>query len=166
MAQGVEGGRARTGLILGKFMPLTAGHCYLIDTALAQVEHLTILVCTLPTEPIDGHLRWQWVHETYPQCRVLHVTEALPSYPHEHPDFWTLWKSLIRGYAPDLDVVFTGEEYGDKLAEVLGCRHVCVDRFKGSVPISATMIRQDPLGNWGYIAPAVRPYYAKATQDG
>jgi HTH-type transcriptional repressor of NAD biosynthesis genes len=69
-------------------MPLTAGHCRLIDTALAQVEHLTILVCTLPTEPIDGHLRWRWVRDTYPQCRVLHVTEELPSYPHEHPDFW------------------------------------------------------------------------------
>jgi HTH-type transcriptional regulator, transcriptional repressor of NAD biosynthesis genes len=152
--------RSRTGLVLGKFMPLTTGHCYLIDAALNHVDRLTILVCSLRREPIDGHLRYRWVKETYPQCNVVHVTDELPSYPHEHPDFWDLWKALILRYAPEVDMVFTSEEYGDKLAETLGCRHICVDLARTTVPISATMVREDPLRYWQYIPPAVRPYYA------
>jgi len=146
-------------------MPLTKGHCFLIDTALACADRLTILVCTLQREPIEGQLRYRWVRETYseemyPQCRVVHVTEEVPSFPHEHPDFWQIWKALILRYTPDVDVLFTSEEYGDKLAETLGCRHVCVDLLRKRVPISATMVRDDPLGNWEYIPAAVRPHYA------
>ncbi|MFL5732422.1 MAG: adenylyltransferase/cytidyltransferase family protein [Chloroflexia bacterium] len=171
MAQSPQDGPGcgRSGLILGKFMPLTLGHCYLIDTALAQVDKLTVLVCTLRREPIDGHLRYQWVRATYPpeiypQCKVVHVTDEVPSYPHEHSDFWSIWKSLILRYVPDVDVVFTSEEYGDKLASVLGCRHVCVDIHRHKVPISATRVRADPLLNWEYIPPAVQPYYSAHLQ--
>jgi HTH-type transcriptional repressor of NAD biosynthesis genes len=158
--------RGGNGLILGKFMPLTMGHCYLIDMALSQVDQLTILVCSLSREPIDGPLRYRWVRETYPvkaypQCRVIHVTDEVPSYPHEDRDFWNIWKSLILRHAPHVDIVFTSEEYGDKLAETLGCRHVCVDVSRSVVPISATSVREDPLLNWEYLPRAVRPYYAK-----
>lgn len=154
-------------------MPLTAGHCFLIDTALACVDRLTILVCTLEREPIDGHLRYRWVRETYPQdrypqCRVVHVTDEVPSFPHEHPDFWQIWKDLILRHVPHVDVVFTSERYGDTLTETLGCEHICVDLSRSRVPISATKVREDPQGNWQYIPSAVRPYYAAtlASSDG
>lgn len=152
---------ARSGLIIGKFMPLTKGHCYLIETALAQVEQLNILVGTLRNEPIDGHLRYEWVRETFPQASVVHVTEELPAYPHEHPDFWAIWQRAIRDVFPQVDVVFTSEDYGDKLAEVLGARHIQVDKARSVVPISATQVRAEPLRHWAYIPRAVRPYYVK-----
>ena len=142
-------------------MPLTRGHCHLIDTALAQVEHLTILVCSLPHEPIPGHLRYGWVRETYPQARVVHVTDELPSYPYEHPDFWAVWRDSILAVAPVVEVLFTSEDYGDPLAAALGCRHVLVDRARATVPISATRVRADPLAHWEYLPACVRPYYAK-----
>lgn len=149
------------GLILGKFMPLTKGHCYLIEAGLRQCNLLTVLVCTLSREPIDGALRYAWVRATFPQARVVHVTDEVPSYPHEHPDFWQIWRALIARYAPPIDLVFTSETYGDRLAAELGARHILVDLDRRAVPISATQVRADPLAHWEYIPEAVRPYFLK-----
>lgn len=147
------------GLILGKFMPLTKGHCYLIETGLRHAELLTVLVCTLKREPIDGALRYGWVRESFPQARVVHVTDEVPSYPHEHADFWPIWRALIARYAPPVDIVFTSEHYGDQLAAELGARHHLVDLARQVVPISATQVRADPLAHWEHIPDCVRPYF-------
>ena len=40
------------GLVLGKFMPLHKGHIHLIETAAAEVDELTVLVCSTKEEPI------------------------------------------------------------------------------------------------------------------
>jgi HTH-type transcriptional regulator, transcriptional repressor of NAD biosynthesis genes len=153
--------RAAHGLVLGKFMPLTNGHRHLIDTALRQVRELTVLVCSLPAEPIDGDRRYRWMRECYPHARVVHVVDELPSYPHEHPDFWALWRACIQQAAPPVDVVFTSEDYGDRLAAELGARHVLVDPARQTVPISATRVRANPLAFREYLPPCVRPYYVK-----
>lgn len=152
---------AQNGLIIGKFMPLTQGHCYLIEQAQQQVERLTVCVCSLAREPLDGHLRYQWVRETFPHLNVIHLTDELPSYPHEHEDFWQLWRTSILNVAPAVDVVFTSEDYGDRLAAELGARHVLVDRERSVVPISATEVRASPLQHWAYLPACVRPFYVK-----
>ena len=56
-----------TGLVLGKFLPPHAGHLYLIETALREVDHLTVLVCSLEREPIPGALRFHWMRELAPR---------------------------------------------------------------------------------------------------
>src|SRR5687767_15161071 len=104
------------GLVLGKFKPLTNGHIYLIERALVHAEQVTLLVCTLASEPLDGALRFEWVRETfpagkYPNLNLVHATDEVPSYPHQHHDFWTIWRNLIHHYAPGVDAVFTSEEY-------------------------------------------------------
>src|SRR5262245_30892383 len=116
---GTTGQRSRTGILLGKFLPLTRGHCHLIETALTQVERLTVLVCSLRSDPIDWHRRWLWVKETFPTANVVHVTDELPSFPHEHPDFWNIWRAVCLHYSPTIDLIFTSEDYGEKLAEVV-----------------------------------------------
>jgi NadR type nicotinamide-nucleotide adenylyltransferase len=152
----------RHGLIIGKFMPLTTGHCYLIESALQQVQHLSVLVCSLAREPIPGHLRCRWVRETFPQAAILHLTDELPSYPHAHPDFWGLWRNAIQRSVPHtIDVVFTSEEYGDRLAQELDARHTCVDLARSAVPISGTQVREAPLKHWDFIAEAARPYFVR-----
>ena len=78
------------GLVIGKFMPPHLGHAYLIRQALAQVEHLTVVIFTKSAEPISGPLRADWLREMCPEVTVRHVTA-------EHPvDFqsdtaWQLW---------------------------------------------------------------------------
>jgi len=149
-------------MILGKFMPPHRGHRYLVDFARSYVQHLTVLVCSIESEPIPGELRFAWVRELFPYVEVLHVTDENPQEPVDHPDFWRIWRETIARAMPRLPgCVFTSESYGEKLAEVLGARHVLVDPGRELVPISASRIREDPLGNWRYIPECVRPYFAR-----
>ena len=59
------------------------------------------------------------------------------------------------------DAVFTSEDYGDRYAELMGSRHILVDKARSQVPISATAIRADPYTNWNYMEPCVRGWFAK-----
>ena len=154
--------RARSGLILGKFLPPHAGHLHLIETALTMVEELTVLVCSLEREPIPGEQRVTWLRALVPAARVVLLAEELPSEPKDDPRFWELWMDAIArslGFSPDL--VFTSEDYGDELAGRLGARHVLVDRARSVVPVSGSAIRADPMANWRHIPPVVRPWFAR-----
>lgn len=150
------------GMLLGKFMPPHRGHVYLADFARNYCEDVTILVCTRTCEPIPGELRYQWMRELCPRANVVHVAEDVPQTPEEHPDFWPIWKDLVRRYAGDgIDYVFASETYGYKLAEVLGARFIPCDPGRDSFPVSGTAIRTDPMKYWEYIPDCVRPYYVK-----
>jgi len=152
---------ATTGFLLGKFLPLHRGHMYLIETARRRVDHLTVLVCSLPREPIPGQLRYQWVRELYPDVNVQHLTEDVPQYPGEHPDFWNIWLNVIRRFVPTgPDFVFTSETYGDQLAALLGAKHICVDLNRQTFPVSGTAVRDNPLAYWDFIPPPVQAYYS------
>jgi len=149
------------GLVLGKFLPYHTGHAHLIRSAREAVDELTVLVCSIAREPIDGALRHGWVTTAHPDCRVVHVAEELPQAPEDHPDFWPIWVDVIERYAGAVDVVFTSEGYGDELARRLTARHVCVDRLRTAVPVSGTAIRADPFGHWEFIPPVVRPWLVR-----
>lgn len=151
----------RRGLVLGKFLPYHAGHAQLIATARAHVDELVVLVCALAREPIPGLVRHAWVAASHPDCHVVLVREEVPQAPEEHPDFWSIWADLIQRHAGAVDAVFTSEAYGDALARQINARHVCVDRARRVVPISATAIRRDPMGSWRWIPPVVRPSYVQ-----
>ena len=149
-----------TGFLLGKFMPVHRGHMHLIEIAKSRVDHLTVLVCTLQREPIPGNLRCQWVRDLYPDVNVQHFAEDVPQTPVEHPDFWNIWRNVIRRYVPvGPDFVFTSETYGDKLAEILGARHVCVDLKRETFPVSGSAVRSHPEAYWSFIPPSVQAYF-------
>ncbi|MDP6708296.1 MAG: AAA family ATPase, partial [Alphaproteobacteria bacterium] len=152
----------RRGLILGKFMPPHTGHQHLIDFARSYADRVTVLVCSLADDPIPGALRHRWVQELHPDCRVVHVTDVVPQAPEEDPAFWPIWRELIHRHEPrGVDLVFTSEAYGWRLASELGAAHVPVDPARRVNPISAEAIRADPFGNWRFLPPPVRPYYVK-----
>lgn len=151
-----------TGLIIGKFFPLHLGHQYLIDFALQYVDRLTILVCTLNSESIDGYLRYEWVKESFPKAHVIHSTDENPQEPHEHPDFWNIWENTIKSRVPEkIDYVFASEQYGFKLAEMLSAKYIPVNHSRSLIPVSGTKIRKNPMKYWKYIHPNARPYFVK-----
>src|SRR5205823_6493089 len=53
--------RFRSGVIFGKFYPLTRGHQYLIETALARCDRVTICVSHRPSETIPVAVRRGWI---------------------------------------------------------------------------------------------------------
>ena len=149
-----------TGLLLGKFMPPHRGHLRLLSEALAAVDELTVMVCSLAAEPIPGELRYAWMRELAPGARVVHVTDENPSLPEDDPEFWEKWLRTIRRVFPDPpDLLITGEAYGDELARRLGSIHLRIDRAPDG--ISATEVRADPMRWWDDIAPPARPWFAR-----
>jgi NadR type nicotinamide-nucleotide adenylyltransferase len=101
--------------------------------------------------------------EMFPRARVLHLQDnAVPQEPAEHPDFWSIWRSIVHTYHPEpIDFVFASEAYGHRLAAEVGASFVPVDPGREVVHISGTEIRQKPYQNWHAIPAVVRPYYLK-----
>lgn len=149
-----------TGMLLGKFLPPHNGHRYLIDFARHYVDDLDVLCCTLPTEPIDGELRYRWMQAMFPDVAIHHVTDIVPQEPAEHPDFWDIWRELVvRHVRTPPQYVFASENYGARLAAELGSEFVPVDIARELVPVSGTAIREDPDAYWDDIPEVVRPHF-------
>jgi HTH-type transcriptional regulator, transcriptional repressor of NAD biosynthesis genes len=149
--------RWATGLIVGRFCPPHLGHQYLISRAASQVDHLVVFVNTRRTEPIPGVLRAQWLRELHPEVEVVQVNHELET-NFDDSELWERWMHLFLVHWPlddGPDVLFSSEGYGADLARRFGAEHVVVDAERSVVPVSATMIRADPLAHLDKLAPNV-----------
>jgi NadR type nicotinamide-nucleotide adenylyltransferase len=142
-------------LIVGKFFPPHRGHRYLIETACSQVDRLTVFVCSQPEQTPPAELRAAWLREIHPNVEVRVVADEVDA---DDSAGWATFCRTCLGYNPE--VVFSSEEYGDRFAHFLGCRHIQVDRARRVVPISATQVRANPWRAWEFLDPPVRGYYA------
>lgn len=152
------------GFLLGKFMPPHAGHLYCADVGKARCDVMTVLVCSHDAEPINGHLRAEWMRACLSQAgyRVLHMHRDIPQAPEDHPDFWPIWRAAIAEFHPEpIDWVFGSEGYVHRLAREVGARPFPVDPERHVVPVSATLIRENPWRNWGYVPGPVRGHYQR-----
>lgn len=127
-----------------------------------RCDEVTVLVCTIKKEPIDGTLRYSWMKELLPGALVVHVTDEVPSYPYEHSGFWEIWTALLKREIPaNTEVFFSSEEYGEEVAERLGIHHELIDKERTQVPVSGSAIRSHPFDNWSFIPDVVKPYFVK-----
>ncbi|HET9397958.1 MAG TPA: AAA family ATPase [Sphingomicrobium sp.] len=157
----------KRGFLLGKFMPPHAGHVSLIDAARRLVDELTILVCSLPDDPIPGQLRLEWMRGMFPDCRVVWHGAPAPQAPEENPSFWPIWRRIVAKAHPEpIDYLFAGEDYGSELAhEVgglfvpLGARILGADQA-GLGGLTAAAVRSDPWRHWHFLPAPVRNHYA------
>ena len=145
------------GLVVGKFYPPHKGHKYLIDTAVASCDHVTVIVCAKQSEDISGLLRASWLQEIHPNVRVLLMDDN--KLADDDSKGWAAYTKEILGYAPD--AVFTSESYGDPYAEFLSCVHVLVDKDRTTIPISGTMVRGNPQKYAEFLEPVVKAYFAR-----
>lgn len=144
------------GLVIGKFYPPHRGHKLLIDTATSAADEVHVIVCDRPGEDPPAVLREAWLREIHPTAYVWRIDDR---YDADDSAVWAANCRQLLGFTPD--VVFTSEDYGDRFAACLGCRHVLVDRARVTAPVSGTAVRADPLGCWLHLEPPVRGHYAK-----
>jgi HTH-type transcriptional repressor of NAD biosynthesis genes len=163
--EGIEGEFVGHGLVFGKFMPPTDGHLYFINFARQSCRKLTILVCSLPTEPIPGEVRYKWVKELFPDANVVHHYIDIPQEPKGPDDkaFFETWRNSINKHCPGekFDALFASEPYGYKMADVMDTKFIPVDVKRDLVQISGTEMRNNPLQNWKHLHPVIRPYFLK-----
>jgi NadR type nicotinamide-nucleotide adenylyltransferase len=156
----------KRGFVLGKFMPPHAGHVTLIQSARALVDELTILLCSLPDDPIPGELRLEWLRGMFPDCHVAWQAEPAPQQPGDDPEFWSIWKGIVVHHHPEpIDYVFAGEAYGAELAShvggffvPLGGRILGADQ-DGIGGLSGAAVRADPWKYWDFLPAPVRGHY-------
>ena len=148
----------------------TVGHKYLIDYAKNLLQYVGdqvhVIVGTMDREPVDSWTRVNAFRETYSNDRriVIHrLHRDLPQDPSDHPDFWNLWRNVVREFVdvkPD-DYFVASELYGMDMANVLGCKFMPCNRYRETVAISGTAVRSDLMGNFDFILPEFQKHIRK-----
>jgi len=153
----------RRGLVVGKFMPLHRGHQFLIDSALAQVDELTVVVYDTFIDRetaalMPAHKRAGWIQALYPQVTNVVVRKdiltELSYAERDKPEY-------AQSYADDLAFlghfthVFSSENYGEPFAKALQADHIIVDMDRRLMPISGTEVRSDLFRYRAWLDPIV-----------
>lgn len=146
-------------------MPIHKGHMHLFREALKKADKVVVLIFWKSHEPIPGQLRVSWLKDTVSSISGnIRVVECCDEHPVDfnNPEIWDLWEQSIRKVCPEcVDYVYSSEEYGNELARRMDAVHVCVDRERTTVPVSASRIRLQPWRYWDYISPPARPYFVR-----
>ncbi len=175
----------KRGLVVGKFCPLHQGHELLIRCATDACGELLVVSYTKPEFPgLDPARREGWLRAQFPQAHIVVLDDArlaalcaargmaariLPHNDddgdvHRHFMGWLCWTVLDL----PVDAVFTSEEYGPGFARVLqqhyaqgAVAHVSVDQARTLVPVSGTLVRQDPHAHGALLSPVVRASFVR-----
>lgn len=154
----------KSGVVIGKFMPLHKGHLHMLEFAKNSCKKLTILVDHLVGETIPVDKRVEILKESFPDANITikPMSKKMPQAPSEHSLFWNIWKEEIASQTPDdLDVIVGAMDYIKDLSKLLMIDFLMIDKQRNFVPISATQIRENPLKNWDFLAPASKQLFLK-----
>jgi NadR type nicotinamide-nucleotide adenylyltransferase len=140
---------SRIGLTLGKFAPLHQGHQFLIETALAEVDRLIVVIYDSPevtTVPLT--VRANWIRQLYPMVEVLEAWDG-PNQVGDTAEIKGLQERYILGLLAHHQIgaishFYSSEFYGEHMSQALGAQNRVVDQARIQVPVSATRIRNDP----------------------
>jgi HTH-type transcriptional regulator, transcriptional repressor of NAD biosynthesis genes len=149
----------RRGLVFGKFLPLHRGHQLMIETALSQVDDLTIVVydsARPDAERMPMELRLSWLRALYPQAEnILGIPDPLVDrLDTDDPTYAELYAEGV-AFLGRFDRVFSSEPGYARFASLLGAEHVLVDESRALVPTSGTVIRSDLYAYRGWLDPLV-----------
>lgn len=173
------------GLVVGKFCPLHLGHELLIRRATQACGELLVVSYTKPEFPgLEPARREGWLRAQFPQAHIVVLDDArlaalcaargVPArtLPHNEDDGelhrhfmgWLCWTVLDL----PVDAVFSSEDYGPGFARVLqqhyaqgAVAHVSVDPARTLVPVSGTLVRQDPHARGALLSPVVRASFVR-----
>ena len=157
----------KKGLVLGKFMPLHTGHLSLFDFASHHCDVLYVLLCHSNREEISGSVREEWIKTSVAKIpnaifiSYLYDEDKLPNSSTSSKEISLQWSYVIKEILPEIDIVFTSEQYGDYIAEFMRIKHMAFDIDRKVMPISASSILKNPLLNWNFIADVAKPYFLK-----
>lgn len=139
------------GVVIGKFYPPHLGHNYLIDTALANCDDVTVMVVDNPIYGISAEKRRTWLQAQHPRANVRIIDDIDKD---DDSIAWAAHAMQFLGFKPD--VVFSSEHYGEPWAHYMGAKHVTVDINRTTIPISGTEVRKDILKSWQYLGDETR----------
>lgn len=146
--------------VIGRFLPPHIGHLSMVKFANQFAQRTTLLVEQDLNEaiPVDDRVHWlkQSVHENEVNVIPLYGIHP-PSPPADEEgakEFWLYWKNLIAQCAPNIDVLISSDDYGQRLAQDQNVPWLPFDRK--TFPISATIVKERPWDRYQWLVPAAR----------
>lgn len=142
----------KIGLTLGKYAPLHAGHQYVFETALQEVDELYVLIYQSSVTSIPLNIRAQWIRDLYPHIHVIEAWDGPEGYSNER-SFEIEQENYILRMLNGVKVThfYSSEFYGDHVSKALGAIDRRVDPQRIHSPISATMIRENAFQHRQFI---------------
>lgn len=147
----------KRGLTLGKYAPFHRGHQFVIETALAEMDEVVVLIYDAPeTTAVPLSVRSGWIRQLYPAVRVIEAWDGptevggTPEIKKMHEDY-ILNRLKISG----ITHFYSSEFYGEHISQALGAVNRLVDASRSTVPIWASQIRQNPFQYRDYLHPLV-----------
>lgn len=146
----------KRGLTLGKFAPFHKGHQYMIETALAEVDELIVLVYDTNLIETPLQVRAGWIKTLYPQVRVIEAWDGPEGYG-DTPEIKQAQEEYIlkKLNGQPITHFYSSEFYGDHVSKALGAIDRRVDGARTTVPISATQIRSEYYAHRAFLNPVV-----------
>ena len=145
------------GLTLGKFAPFHKGHQFVVETAIAQTDHVIVLIYDSPEATnIPLGIRAQWLRDLYPTIEVIEAWGG-PSEVGNTAEIKQEQENYIleRLNGRQITHFFNSEFYGDHVSVALGSLNCTVDKSRSKFPISATEIRENPYEHKQFVSPRV-----------
>ena len=146
----------RRGLTLGKFAPFHRGHQMLVETALAEVDELVVMVYATDVTDVPLQVRAGWIRALYPTVRIIEAWDGPDGYG-DTPEIRSEQETYILKKLGGLRVThfYSSEFYGDHVSRALDAVDRRIDEARSAVPISGTALRADYFAGREYIAPQV-----------
>ena len=146
----------RRGLTLGKFAPFHRGHQFLVETALAEVDELVVMVYATDLIEVPLQVRAGWIQKLYPTVRIIEAWDGPDGYG-DTPEICREQESYILEKLNGLHIThfYSSEFYGYHVSRALGAIDRRVDEARTTVPISGTALRKDYFAGRKYISPVV-----------
>lgn len=154
----------RRGLVIGKFLPIHNGHIALIEFAAKQCDELIVSMSYTDEDVIPAALRFSWIKEIFEHNPSIKASMIRDDFDDLHLPLnvrTVQWAKEITKVYPRIDVIISSEEYGEPFALNLGVVHVPFDPERKKIPVSASLIRENPFRYWDYIPRVVRPFFVK-----
>jgi len=151
-------------LVIGKFMPVHAGHIALIRFAAAHSDEVIVSMSYTEQDPLLHELRYQWLREIFKGEKNIQVAIVHDDFDDESlpwPERSKLWADFLTNKYSPVDFIVSSEEYGELVAQHLGAKHLSFDPSRKQIPVSASLIRLKPFQYWQYIPTVVRPSFVK-----
>jgi HTH-type transcriptional repressor of NAD biosynthesis genes len=145
------------GLTLGKYAPLHRGHQHVIETALAEVDKVSVVIYDAPeTTNVPLSVRVNWLKALYPKVNVIEAWDGpadvgdTPEIKQKQEDY-LLHRLKLTG----ITHFYSSEFYGAHVSQAFGAVNRVVDAARQLVPISATQIRAHPYEQRAFVPPLV-----------
>ncbi len=146
----------RRGLTLGKFAPFHRGHQLLVETALAEVDELVVMVYATNVTDIPLPVRAGWIRDLYPSVQIIEAWDGPDSYG-DTPEIRYEQERYILQKLGGLRIThfYSSEFYGEHVSRALHAVDRRLDEARVAVPISGTALRADYFAGRTYLSPRV-----------